>query len=109
MPTAKGAARAAAAMCVMLAGVVPLACAGAAGARTVGAWDQGRPCPNILVIGARGSGQERDAHRTFTHKSATLGLGAEVFGFYRALSHDAGSLTWGSCRTRIRPSQRSSF
>jgi len=47
----------------------------------VKAWNLGDPCPNVLVLGARGSGEERDSSGAFTPNSSTLGVGAEVYGF----------------------------
>lgn len=50
------------------------------------AWKQGDPCPQVLVLGARGSSQEFDL-------DAELGLGEDVYGFASRLTavlQDAG-------------------
>jgi Ca2+-binding RTX toxin-like protein/lysophospholipase L1-like esterase len=52
-------------------------------------WSLGDACPDVLVVGARGSGQE-DGQGGYAGDSPTLGLGAEVHGFTR---HLAGRLT----------------
>jgi len=75
---------------------VTLTLVGAAGnmssasASAIGSWTFGSPCPEVLVIGARGSGQERDASGKFTEHTPTLGLGAEIFGFYQKLGDAVG-------------------
>jgi PKD domain/Cutinase/von Willebrand factor type A domain len=67
----------------------------AARASGIGAWNFGNACPNILVIGARGSGQERDAKGNFTPSSPTLGVGPEIFDFYQQLANQLPDLSVG--------------
>lgn len=51
------------------------------------AWQSGEACPDILVVGARGSGQE-DGDGGFASDSPTLGMGDEVYGFASTLAGD---------------------
>ncbi|NLT07368.1 MAG: cutinase family protein [Solirubrobacterales bacterium] len=46
----------------------------------VGKWQSGDPCPDVLVLGARGSGQE-DGAGGVSPGSPTLGVGEEVYRF----------------------------
>lgn len=55
-------------------------------ADVVATWTPGAPCPDIIVYGFRGSGQERDSNGTFTPDSATLGLGPEIYNVAKRLS-----------------------
>ena len=55
-------------------------------ADTLTAWSLGDPCPDVIVYGFRGSGQERTSSGEFTRDSATLGVGPEIFNFARKLS-----------------------
>lgn len=49
-------------------------------------WRYGDECPDVLVHGFRGSGQERDSSGNFTRNTPTLGLGAEVHLFAASLT-----------------------
>lgn len=87
-----GAALLAAAVVVILPG---LTSATPAQAASIPAWDLSKPCPNVLVIGARGSGQE-DGKGGIPANSATLGLGPEVYGFANHLATIVASNGKGS-------------
>jgi hypothetical protein len=56
-----------------------------AAADTLPTWDTSKPCPTVLVIGARGTGQE-DGNGGIPADSPTLGLGPEVYGFANHLA-----------------------
>jgi hypothetical protein len=64
-------------------------------AASISAWDTSKPCPNVLVIGARGSGEE-DGKGGIPANSATLGLGGEVYGFANHLATIVASKGKGS-------------
>ena len=66
-----------------------------ASADTMPTWDTSKPCPSVLVIGARGSGEE-DGNGGIPADSATLGLGPEVHGFANHLASIVASKGKGS-------------
>ena len=59
--------------------------AGSATAATLTAWTPTASCPDIIVLGARGSGQE-DGKGGVKADSKTLAMGPEVYGFARELA-----------------------
>jgi hypothetical protein len=61
---------------------LPAAYASSAG---VTVWNLAKPCPSVLVIGARGTGEE-DGKGGIPRGSATLGMGPEVYGFASRLA-----------------------
>ena len=71
----------------------PLAAPALAAGVTV--WNLAKPCPNVLVIGARGSGEE-DGKGGIPRGSATLGMGPEVYGFASHLATIVASKNKGT-------------